>query len=290
MLYNTSLQWRQAKNKRVSLFGMSGVGKTFLANILRNSKEWFHYSVDYRIGTKYLGEDIVDEYKKEAMKIPLLKTQLLNDSIYIASNITFDNLSPLSLFLGTPGRTDMGGITFEEYIKRQRKHYRAEINATIDTKVFVEKARKIYGYSHFISDTSGSLCEIVDPKNTKDEVLNSLAETTLLVWIKGSEKLTEELHSRFKKSPKPMYYNEKFLRSKWNEFCKKTNIAETGVDPNEFSLYGFNALIPHRLPIYEKIAKNWGVTIESEKMANIKSENDFIEIISQAIDDKNKDF
>ena len=122
MLYNTSLQWRQAKNKRVSLFGMSGVGKTFLANILRNSKEWFHYSVDYRIGTKYLGEDIVDEYKKEAMKIPLLKTQLLNDSIYIASNITFDNLSPLSLFLGTPGRTDMGGITFEEYIKRQRKH------------------------------------------------------------------------------------------------------------------------------------------------------------------------
>ena len=53
MLYNTGLEWKRSSNKRISLFGMSGVGKTFIANILRESKEWFHYSVDYRIGTRY---------------------------------------------------------------------------------------------------------------------------------------------------------------------------------------------------------------------------------------------
>ena len=72
MLYKSGLEWRKAKNKRISLFGMSGVGKTFSSNILRKSLDWFHYSVDYRIATKYLGEDIVDDYKKEAMKVSFL--------------------------------------------------------------------------------------------------------------------------------------------------------------------------------------------------------------------------
>ncbi len=290
MLYNTSLEWRQAKNKRVSLFGMSGVGKTFLADILRKSQTWFHYSIDYRIGTKYLGEDIVDDYKKEAMKLPFLRKQLLNDSMYISSNITFDNLSPLSAFLGTPGRADMGGISFEEYVKRQRKHYKAEINATIDTERFVNKAYQIYGYNNFIADTSGSLCEIVNPTDANDNVLNSLAKNTLPVWIKGSEELAKELHIRFKKSPKPMYYKETFLRSKWNEFCKKKSTQDgKDIDPSEFSLYGFKALIAHRLPIYEKIAANWGVTIESEQVTNLKSESAFIDLISEALDYKNTD-
>jgi GTPase SAR1 family protein len=73
MLYKSSNEWRLATHKRVSLFGMSGVGKTFLANILRGTGDWFHYSVDYRIGTKYLGECIVDNLKKEAMKNKILK-------------------------------------------------------------------------------------------------------------------------------------------------------------------------------------------------------------------------
>jgi dephospho-CoA kinase len=77
MLYNTGLEWKKSSNKRISLFGMSGVGKTFIANILRESKEWFHYSVDYRIGTRYLGEEIVDNFKKEAMKIPFFKRTLI---------------------------------------------------------------------------------------------------------------------------------------------------------------------------------------------------------------------
>ena len=56
-------QYRAWKHKSITLLGMSGVGKTRLANLLRKKGGWFHYSVDYRIGTRYLGEPILDNIK-----------------------------------------------------------------------------------------------------------------------------------------------------------------------------------------------------------------------------------
>ena len=94
MIYQTAAEWRNAPRKRVLLFGMSGLGKTHLANMLRDQAHWFHYSIDYRIGTRYMGEFIADNFKREAMKVPLLRELLMTDSVYIASNITFDNLAP----------------------------------------------------------------------------------------------------------------------------------------------------------------------------------------------------
>ena len=267
---------------------MSGGCKTLLAFILRESKEWFHYSVDYRIGTKYLGEEIVDNFKREAMKLPLLREHLLNDSIYISSNITFENLSPLSGFLGKPGRKEKGGMDFKEYLIRQRKHQSAEIAATIDTGLFAQKALEIYGYNHFISDTSGSLCEIVDPDDSNDRVLKSLENSTLPVWIKGSEDQAEELHVRFVKSPKPMFYNEDFLKTKWNEYCTIAGQEPSEVEPDDFMSTGFKALISHRIPIYSKIAANWGVMVDSSELNKQISHDEFVEIVAEAIDKKNK--
>ena len=287
MLYNTGLEWRKSSNKRISLFGMSGVGKTFIANILRESKEWFHYSVDYRIGTRYLGEEIVDNFKKEAMKIPFLREHLLNDSIYLSSNITFNNLSPLSGFLGKPGKTSSGGIDFNEYVLRQRKHYNAEINATNDTALFAQKSIEIYGYKHFISDTSGSLCEVVNPEDSGDKILKALQKNTLPVWVKGSQNQTDQLLERFKKSPKPMFYNESFLKEKWAEYLMVHNENPAEVEPDNFMSYGFNALILRRLPIYEKIATNWGVTLQATDITELTTPDELIEIIAEAVDKKN---
>jgi len=52
-------QFRDWENKCITLLGMSGVGKTRLANLLMN-QNWFHFSGDYRIGTRYLDEAILD--------------------------------------------------------------------------------------------------------------------------------------------------------------------------------------------------------------------------------------
>jgi hypothetical protein len=215
MLYETPEDWLGAPHRRVALFGMSGLGKTRIAAMLRDEADWFHYSVDFRIGTRYMGEHIVDNFKREAMRNPFLRQLLRSDSIYIASNITFENLAPLSTYLGKPGDPAKGGIPFEEYLLRQRQHREAEIAATRDTRLFVQKAEEIYDYRHFVCDTSGSLCEVVDPRDPDDPVLRDLADTTLLVWIRGTEADFEALAGRFDQAPKPMYDPEGFLTDLW---------------------------------------------------------------------------
>lgn len=284
MIYSTASDWNAAAHKRVALFGMSGLGKTYLSNMLRDGGDWFHYSVDFRIGTRYMGEHIVDNFKREAMQNPFLRNLLRSDSIYIASNITFENLAPLSSYLGKPGNPDLDGIPFEEYVKRQRQHRVAEIAATQDTGLFVHKALDIYGYDHFISDTSGSICEVVDPNDAADPVLTALSEAVLPVWIRGSDDHTEELLQRFSATPKPMYYGEDFLRAKWAEYLSEREINETDVDPDDFIRWGYAELLQHRLPVYAAMAKNWGVTVEADEVRDIRDAQDFTALIAKAID------
>jgi len=176
MRFPSGQAFRDQRNHAITIFGMSGVGKTTVAGLLQEH-DWFHYSVDYRIGTRYMGERIVDNFKREAMKVPFLRQLLRSDSIDIRSNLTFNNLSPLSTYLGKPGNEAEGGLPFDEYCRRQAQHRDAEIRALLDVPEFIERAGDIYGYSHFICDSGGSLCELVDPENVNDPVLTCLAAT-----------------------------------------------------------------------------------------------------------------
>ncbi len=71
-MYKTAEEFKNAPNKAVTVMGMSGVGKTTLAAKLE-AYNWFHYSADYRIGTKYLDEDILESLREQVQDIPLLK-------------------------------------------------------------------------------------------------------------------------------------------------------------------------------------------------------------------------
>lgn len=270
-------------NKAVTIFGMSGVGKTTVAQILRDGG-WFHYSVDYRIGTRYMGERIVDNFKREAMKNPFLRQLLMSDSIYISSNISFDNLAPLSTYLGKPGNPEKGGISFAEYKKRQAQHREAEIASLLDVPEFIGKARDIYGYPHFICDTGGSLCEVVNPENPDDPVLASLARNSVMLYIRGTASHVEMLVERFRKNPKPMYYQPDFLDRKWAEYKELKKIrTDDAVDPDDFAAWGFAELLAHRIPIYEAIARNFGHAVEMEDIAKLKSEGDFNALIAHCL-------
>ena len=280
MIYQNKKEWIKSPNKRVSLLGMSGLGKTRLSNMLQSTFNWFHYSVDYRIGTRYLDEFIVDNFKQEAMKNDFLRELLLSDSIYISSNLNFNNLSPLSTYLGKPGKETLGGINFEKYKERQKQHREAEILSILDTNKFIEKSNDIYGYQNFVCDTSGSICEVVNPEDPNDPLLSHLYEDTLIILIKGSRKHKEQLIKRFKKDPKPIYYNEDFLNKKWSNFKDEFKVSNSNVDPDKFILYCFEELLDYRTPIYNSIAKNWGITIDADDISKVKNENDFIDLVS----------
>lgn len=283
MIYQTPASYLNAPHKAVALFGMSGLGKTRIASLLRDSGDWFHYSVDYRIGTRYMGEHIADNFKRAAMNVPFLRELLMSDSVSIKSNLTFDNLAPLSTYLGKPGDAERGGIGFDDYVTRQRQHRTAEINSMHDTVHFIQRAEQIYGYPHFMCDTSGSLCEVVDPEDRNDPLLSHICNHVLLVQIRGTEDDAEELVRRFTKAPKPMYYPEEFLRESWGAYLAEKNIDADKVDPDDFIRYGFRRLLTHRLPRYDAIAKNWGISVTAEQIAQVQTAQDFDHLIAGAI-------
>ncbi len=283
MIYKTGKEWLAAGDKRVLLFGMSGLGKTHISNLLREAGGWFHYSVDYRIGTRYMGEHIADNFKREAMKVPLLRELLMTDSVHITSNITFNNLAPLSTYLGKPGDPAKGGVPFDEYLRRQEQHRVAEIAALLDTPTFIRRAEELYGYPNFVCDSGGSICEVIDTDNPGDPVLKALEASLLLVWIKGSETHREELIRRFDRAPKPIYYRPDMLRRLWAEYLAKEGKPENQVDPDAFLRFGYARLLDHRQPLYAAMAAH-GVTVTAEEVAEVGSVSDFNTLIARALE------
>jgi len=284
MRFKSGKEFKSLPSKSVTVLGMSGVGKTTLAALLQ-SQSWFQYSVDYRIGTRYMDEHIVDNFKREAMHNPFLSELLRSDSIYIRSNITFDNLAPLSTYLGKPGDASKHGISFAEYKRRQAQHREAEIHALQDVGGFITRAKEIYGYDNFICDSGGSLCEVVDPQDPTDPVLKALADNTLLLYIEGTPDHARMLVERFRKNPKPMYYQPAFLDQKWAEYKKLNSISrDSDVDPDGFAVWGFEQLLHHRIPLYRQIAQNFGYTIPMSAVPLVKNETDLVALIADTID------
>jgi hypothetical protein len=266
------------QSKRITLLAMSGAGKTTLANKLPKAK-WFHYSGDYRIGTKYLREPILDNIKRQAMSVPFLRDLLLSDSIYISNKITVDNLAPVSTFLGKVGDPAQGGLSLQEFKRRQNLHRQAEIAAMNDVPEFIHKAEDIYGYHHFVNDAGGSVCELDSP-----EVLETLAQNTLIIYIKIPPALEQTIIERAKTDPKPLYYREDFLDEKLAEFMSLKNYDSTDVmPPDEFVSWVFPELFKSRLPRYQAIADRYGYTVDANDVATVKNEDDFIQLITAAL-------
>jgi hypothetical protein len=271
-------EFRAWENKRVTLVGMSGVGKSYLSAKLRGSN-WFHYSGDYRIGTRYLDEHIIDMIKEQAIKIPFLKDLLRNDWIYIKNNIRVDDLGPVLSFVGKLGNPELGGVEIGEFIQRQEIYRQAEIDAMHDIPHFIEKAQKIYGYPHFVNDAGGSLCEL-----DETGVMDILVENTLILYIQVSNSEQEQvLIERAVSDPKPLYYRAEFLQQHLQLYFEETGLEYAAqIDPDEFGRWIFPRLFHSRLPRYDAIAK-LGYSVTSEEVDGVENETDFLEILEMAI-------
>lgn len=267
----------RSPNKRLTLMGMSGVGKTHLSKKLPR-EEWFHYSIDYRIGTRHLSEEISDFLKREAMKQPLLAQLLRRNAISITSNLSFDNLDPLSAYLGMVGDPALGGSDLETFIDRLERHRHAEIAAVEDVPHFVERAERLYGYQNFIVDTSGSFCELEDEKSWK-----LLGENTLLLYLKASDETRDFVIKRAQTHPKPLYYQAPFLREMIARYLNEQGLQSSReINPQAFARWVFPHLIEHRLELYEDIAQRYGITIDASKLYTIRDQHDFYQLIEEA--------
>jgi hypothetical protein len=277
-------EFRHWKNPSITLLGMSGVGKTHLSALLRRN-DWFHYSGDYRIGTRYLDEHILDIIKAQAMQVPFLKDLLRRDWILIRNNIKVNDLGPVLSFVGKLGNPDLDGLAMDEFSRRQALYRESEIAAMMDVPAFIQKAHRVYGYDHFVNDVGGSLCELEEPA-----VIDLLARHSLILYIQVPPEDEIKLIARAQADPKPLYYRPAFLAAAVRDYLDVQGlqyIAE--IDPDEFTRWVFPRLFHSRVPRYEAIARPHGYTVVSTEVAQIRDEADFLELVEAAIARKEPD-
>ena len=245
--------------KRIALLGMSGLGKTFVSRNLYKNDNWSHYSVDYEIG----------------------KLLFKNEHQNLFEGFDIDNLTNLSNFLGKPGSSSKGGIPFSEYVSRQQLHRDAETEATLKACSLVETSPNL---SHIVCDTSGSICELVNPSDKEDILLTSLSRNFLIICLEAPDSIYQVLIDRFLARPKPMYYEENFLNSLWQTFKIGSSSADDKINPDDFMIFGFKALIERRKTLYDMIAKNWGIRLNFKHLRNVKTEADLMNLIQSIIE------
>ena len=271
-------EFRNWDHKKVTLLGMSGVGKTHISSMLRGY-DWFHYSGDYRIGTRYLDESILDMIKSRAMEVPFLRDLLRNDWIYIRNNIKVSDLGPVLAFVGKLGDPERGGLELEMFREHQRLYREAEIAAMRDVPHFIRKSRTIYAYQHFVNDVGGSLCELDEPG-----VIELLEEHTLILYIKVTDREEEQkLINRAQSDPKPLYYRPEFLDEQLATYLQENGLRYAAqMDPDTFTRWIFPRLFHSRIPRYEEIARR-GYTVTSQEVAAVRDQQDFLTLIESAI-------
>ena len=82
-----------------------------------------------------------------------------------------------------------------------------------------------------------------------------------------------------------MYYQPQFLDEKWAEYKALNKIKnDDEVDPDGFAVWGFEQLLHHRLPLYRKLAQNFGYTMPMEAVPHVHNEADFNALIAKTID------
>jgi hypothetical protein len=214
------------------------------------------------------------------MKVPFLRELLRSDSLSLRNNITVDNLQPVSTFLGKLGNPERGGLALKEFKRRQDLHRTAEIAAMKDVPKFIRKAHDVYGYRHFVNDAGGSLCELDDA-----DVLEVLAEHTLIIYIKTTDKDEQELIHRAEEDPKPLYYRDEFLDEQLAIYLREKGLGYVAeIEPDEFVRWMFPRLFYSRLPRYQAIADEYGYTLTTEELSQAKDEAGFLRVVEKTLD------
>ena len=232
-----------SREKSITLMGMSGVGKTHFSLQLKDWG-WGHHSCDVEIG-----KDLLDiEHEMQA-----------------------DDIDELMHYLGFLGDTEQGGKDFDDYIKHQKFYKIAEMHSLLQLKKRIRRTETDY----FVNDSTGSFCEITDP-----DVIDFVADQTLIVYIKASGEEEQTLLERAEKKPKPIYYPPAQFPEWIATYLKDNNLTSTNqMAPKDFARWVFPLLLDSRKPKYQTIADKHGITITSADLHACTNEQDFKNLI-----------
>lgn len=237
--------------KSVTLIGMSGVGKTYISQALAK-KGWECFSCDYEIGVTYLKEEI-------------------QQTLGIEGQVTVENLSYLSQFVGQLGNPELGGLPMDEFLRRQKIYYEAECASILDACKTVQNTEE-----DILIDSTGSLCEIEKPG-----VVEALGKSSLFVYLKASPEEELTVIQRAQDDPKPLFFPPALL-PQWIELYMQSNRHRMPEDivPNDFSRWVFPRLLTSRLPKYQFLADQYGITIPTSKLQNLSHPDEFTEAVA----------
>ena len=115
-------------------------------------------------------------------------------------------------------------------------------------------------------------------------MIRQLAEDTLIVYLKPSNSMLEQIIERSLREPKPMYYQDSFLDEVLPDYLRENNSSSPDlIVPAEFFRWMFPRLVQHRLPLYQAISNEFGVEIQADHVDDIQSEEDFIDLVCEAL-------
>lgn len=255
----------------ITLMGMSGVGKTGLCRRF-DANRWFHYSVDYRIATRYLNEAIDVWLQRLAHQSSQPLSELLHAGVIgFKQKITIDNLRLMSAYIGKLGRE---GLPWEEFMRRQAEYLEGERRAMVEIPQWMARIGEIYGRDYLLIDATGSFCELDDFQ----DIVAELAKTSILVYLQADSDLQEELIRRTFSYPKPMCYRREFLEAQVKEFLSEHALEHADeMSSDEFIRFVFPRLIKARDERYRAVAERYGVVVSAKQAMQCRRGEDFLQ-------------
>jgi hypothetical protein len=215
MRFSTGKDFLNWPHKAVTVLGMSGVGKTTFAQLLQD-----HELVPLfgRLPHRHEihGRAHRRQFQARGHEEPLPARTAASDSIHIRSNITFDNLKPLSTYLGKARQSGQG--------RHQLCRIQAPPASTAKPRSlaagcagFIEKARDIYQYGNFVCDSGGSLCEVVDPRQSGRPGPPVSPEHAAALY-RGNARTHPHAGGAFPQIPEAHVLSAAVPRAKWAEY------------------------------------------------------------------------
>lgn len=223
--------------RAVTLLGMSGAGKTHFSQRMAEWG-WTSYSNDFEIAQ------------------------------YLKIDVTVEDLSALSAFVGQVGDEAKGGLSLTEFKKRQKMYY--------DAECLVMDTGAVPAIDKYVNDSTGSFCEI-----ESEPLIAKVALNTHLVYIEIAEDDHDEIIKRAVEYPKPLYFPPVLFDGWLDEYCQQQGVTVESMDPNGFSAWVFPKLFKSRLPKYKKIADEYGRSVSAADLHACEDEAAFLELIGE---------